>query len=356
VLFDFRNYQRADISPAPGINLVSGLNAQGKTNLLEAIYLVSTGRLLRSSKDGHGIREGESLASVRATMSDSDSELQVDLRPGVRKRAMINGNGLPRASDLLGRLPTVTFSSQDLAVVTGEPADRRHFLDSELAQLFPAYLKHLGIYKRALEQRNALLRLARDSYVSNDTFEAWEAPLAVHGAAIRVMRNDWITEISEDATAGHAWLGGGEHLKLAYQPRDEARTADELNAVLAENRGSDVSRGATSFGPHRDDLLIVVGDREARHFGSQGQQRTAVIALKLATLESAKRTFGFAPVLLLDDIFSDLDETRRGRLVEVAHREGGQVFVTCTEPEQAGEGLVRDAKVFRVQSGTVEEL
>lgn len=295
------------------------------------------------------------VASVKATMTDTESELQVDLRTGVRKRAMINGNGLPRASDLLGRLPTVTFSSQDLSIVTGEPADRRHFLDSELAQLYPAYLKHLGIYKRALEQRNALLRQSRDTYVSNDTFESWEAPLAVHGAAIRVMRNDWVADISSDAAESHAWLGGGEHLTLDYQARDEAKTADELNEVLAENRSHDISRGATSYGPHRDDLEISVADRAARHFGSQGQQRTAVIALKLATLESAKRTFGFAPILLLDDIFSDLDETRRSQLVEVAHREGGQVFLTCTEPSQAGETLLRDAKIYRVQSGTIEE-
>lgn len=354
-LSNFRNYASADIHPSPGINLVTGQNAQGKTNLLEAVYLVSTGRLLRSSKDGHGVREGSERGTVRAVLADSGTELAVELRTGIRKRATINGHGLARASDLLGRLPTVTFSTQDLAIVTGEPSDRRHFLDTELAQQYPAYLKHLGIYKRALEQRNALLRDSREGYVPDEVFEAWEAPLAMHGAAIRVMRNGWISEITADASGRHEWLGAGESLAMHYAMKDDAMIAEALQTSLSENRRSDIARGATTFGPHRDELEIEIAGRPARYFGSQGQQRTAVIAIKLATLEAAKRVFGFPPVLLLDDIFSDLDEQRRSRLVEVAEAEGGQVFLTCTEPSQAGPAILRDAKIYRVESGTVQD-
>lgn len=354
VLTDFRNYVHADLSPAPGINLISGRNAQGKTNLLESIYLLSTGRLLRSAKDGYGVREGQARAVVYGSLLGSKAEIQVELKPGVRKRAMVNGSGLPRASDLLGRLPSVTFSTQDLSIVTGEPADRRHFLDAELSQLLPSYLKHLGIYKRALEQRNALLRLARDQTVSNDIFDAWEAALALHGASLRVLRRDWIAEIEIWASASHHQLGMGEQLSMQYLAKDPAVTSVELESALKESRGLDIHRGSTGIGPHRDELEIEIAGRPAKHYGSQGQQRTAVIAIKLATLESAKQTFGAAPVLLLDDIFSDLDETRRSRLIEVAHGEGGQVFLTCTEPSQAGESIVKSAKVYRVNSGSIE--
>jgi DNA replication and repair protein RecF len=343
----FRNYRSVTIQPGPGFNIVTGENAQGKTNLLEAVFLVSTGRLLRGSRDAQAILHGEDTALVEAELADTGTTVAVELRRGVRKRVMLNGAGLPRPSDVLGRIPTVSFSAADLAIVRGEPADRRHFLDSELSQLYPAYLRHLSVYKRALEQRNSLLKVAQESFVELEAFEVWETQLASHGAELRRHRREWVTSIAPVVVAAHADLGGGEGVSVEYVERDDGD--------LAASRFEDIRRGVTGVGPHRDELAIEIGGVEARAFGSQGQQRTAVIALKLAVLESAASVLGVPPVLLLDDVFSDLDQGRRSRLVERSLELGGQVFLTCTEPEQAGVELVGRSKVFKVVSGTVEE-
>jgi DNA replication and repair protein RecF len=346
-LTDFRNYETADIEPAPGLNLVVGANAQGKTNLLEAIGLVATGRLFRGGRDANAVRSGASEAQVVATLSGAGTELGVVLR--LAKRASVSGASLPRASDLIGRLPCVSFSAADLEIVSGEPADRRHFLDTEIAQARPAYLGHLAAYRRALEQRNALLRRASESFVPGEVFEPWEATLAASGAALRSLRDEWLAEVVPFATAAQAALGGGEEIGLAVVPADEGDLARELPG----KRDADVARGSTTVGPHRDELLVTVAGREARHFGSQGQRRTAVIALKLAAFESARRAFGQPPVLLLDDVFSDLDAARRSALIERTVGLGGQVLLTCTEAEQAGAAALGSARRFVVRSGAV---
>ncbi len=345
----FRNYESLDVRPGAGFNIVSGANAQGKTNLLEALFLVSTGRLLRSSRDAQAVKHGHEAGWVEAELAGTGTTIRVELRRGVRKKVLLNGASLVRPSDVLGRLPTVSFSAADLEIVRGDPSERRHFLDSELSQLFPAYLRHLAVFKRALEQRNALLKAAQESYVAGESFEPWEVQLGEHGTEIRRYRAEWVESIAPLARAAHADLGGGESLQLTYSRHD---TGDLLGS-LAEGRTDDLRRGSTGCGPHRDDLTIDVGESSARQFGSQGQQRTAVIALKLAVLSSASDLLGVPPVLLLDDVFSDLDHCRRARLVERALDVGGQAFLTCTEPEQAGVELVGRSTVFRVVSGTV---
>ena len=317
--------------------------------------MVSTGRLLRGSRDAQGVRHGAEVAKVLGELGDMGTTVAVELRRGTRKRVELNGMGLPRASDLLGRLPSVSFSATDLVIVTGEPGDRRQFLDWELAQLFPSYLKHLSVYKRALEQRNALLRQAQEGPVPEDVFVSWEEQLAASGSGLRIARADWVKELSVDAAAAHGALGEGEELGLAYEARDDGSDRESLAELLASGRGADIARGSTGTGPHRDELVVTVGGQEARHYGSQGQQRTAVIAMKLAVLACAERQFTSPPVLLLDDVFSDLDQSRRNRLMELTLGRGGQVFLTCTEAEQAGADLIERAKVFVVESGQVRE-
>ena len=348
----FRNYEHAHIEPGSGFNIVAGQNAQGKTNLIEAVGLVSTGRVMRGSRDTLAIMNGKDVAKVEAVLTPSGTMVAVELRRGVRKRALLNGAGLPRASDLLGRIPSVSFSAADLAIVRGDPSDRRHFLDTELAQLYPAYLRHLSVYKRALEQRNALLKESQESARPGELFEALEAQLAEHGDQIRRIRDEWVAGIAPLVVEEHAGLASSEPVGIGYVRRDDAALCESLQ----DTRWEDVRRGFTSVGPHRDDLQIDVGGVDARQFGSQGQQRTAVIAIKLAALRSATAILGFPPVLLLDDVFSDLDQGRRARLVERSIDMGGEAFLTCTEPEQAGDALVGSAKVFRVVSGTVEAL
>ena len=332
--------------------MISGANAQGKTNLLEAVSLVSTARLLRGGRDANAVRHGRETALVEGTLASSGTSVTVELKRVGRKRVLLNGVGLTRASDLLGRLPSVSFSAADLAIVTGEPADRRQFLDWELAQLYPSYLQALAVYKRALEQRNALLRQAQERNVPEELFESWEERMGPSGAVLRTARAEWIRSLDRWAGEAHATMGGGERLSLAYMPKEETWGAPGLTAALAATRSADVPRGSTSVGPHRDDVAVTVGGTEARLFGSQGQQRTAVIAVKLAVLSCAEETFGMTPVLLLDDVFSDLDQTRRSRLIGLTLDRGGQVFLTCTEVSQAG-GLTDRASVFRVESGEV---
>lgn len=350
-LTDFRNYTSCSYEPSAGFNIVYGENGQGKTNLLEALLLVGTGRVLRPGHDNQAIRHGQSASRVEATMRESGTKIGIELRTGVRKRAFLNEASLPRPSALLGRMPVVSFSVTDLEIARGEPIHRRRFLDTELAQLFPAYLEHLSVYKRALEHRNALLKSAQEGYVPDDQFTPWEAQMAAHGTAMRRYREQWVSELAVVSTQAHAEISNGEPFQLIYEMNDDI----DLSDGLERHRASDVRRGATSCGPHRDDLAVLVGGVDARKFASQGQQRTAVISMKLGVFESACRTLRVPPVLLLDDVFSDLDQSRRASLVDRSISLGGQVFLTCTEVEQAGRDLVDQSKVVRVVSGKVTE-
>ncbi len=352
-LAGFRNYSSLDLALSPGFNVVSGPNAQGKTNLLEALYLLGTTRLLRGQRDAEAIRDGEERALVEVELSESGTRLGMALERGARKRARINGLALPRAADLIGRLPVVCVSTADMAIVRGEPADRRLFLDLELSALSPAYLHHFAGYKRAQEQRGALLRLSRERTILAAVFEPWEAQMAHHGAHLRSAREDYVARLVAPTREVHARMGGGEALDLRYEPKDEAADEPALAAAFADSRPAEVARGASLVGPHRDDLRLEIEGRDARLFGSQGQQRTAVIALKLATLDVASEERGVPPLLLLDDILSDLDASRRSMLVDVVLDRAAQAVLTCTEASAAGERILERARLFEVRGGIV---
>ena len=352
-LTDFRNYEHLDIELTHGFHVLAGQNAQGKTNLLEALYLLSTARLLRGMRDAEAIREGADRALAEADIANGSTTVSILLERGIRKRAMLNGVGLPRASDLMGRLVAVCVSSADLPIVAGEPSDRRLFLDVELSQLYPGYLKALATYKRALEQRNSLLKSAQDTFVPEEAFEPWEVQMADSGAALRRYRSEFITQVAFHARETHATLGSGESLEVHYVPKDEAGTADELYALWGRSRSSEISRGTSSYGPHRDDILFTVEAREARLFGSQGQQRSAVIALKLAVHEHIREVLGEAPLLLLDDMLSDLDAERRSHLCDWVIEHAGQAVLTCTEASAAGPRILERATIFDVKAGIV---
>ncbi len=352
-LESFRNYDRLDVALGLGFNVMAGPNAQGKTNFLEALYLLSTTRLLRGQRDFEAVQEGKDRAHVFAELEGSGTRLGVTLEKGIRKRASLNGLNLPRASDLIGRLPCVCVSTIDMEIVRGEPTERRMFLDLELSSLYPSYLRHLTLYKRALEQRNALLKDSREWMQPPAMFEPWEEQIAQHGAAIRVARNAFVDRLDPLTARVHHQMGDGERLNLTYQPKDPSEDAESLRLALETTRNTDVARGGTSVGPHRDDLLLEVDKREARLYASQGQQRTLVISLKLGTLELAAQELGEAPLLLLDDILSDLDERRRAALVEVVLEKAGQAVLTCTEAAAAGNRILEAATVFHVRDGEI---
>lgn len=340
--------QRLELSP--GLNIIAGQNAQGKTSILEALYLCATGQLLRGRRDSEAICLGQHDAFVEVRLEPSGSKIQVELRAGVRKRVLLNEKVLPRPSDVMGRLPIVTFSMEDLAIVRGEPSDRRRFLDLELSQNYPGYLKALTAYRRSLEQRNALLKASQERHVSEDEFQPWELSLAANGESIRVRRSDFIDKLSPKVAQFMHELGG-ESIRLELQVSDN----EPLELQLRERRRADVSRGSTSVGPHRDDLGIFIEEADARAFASQGQQRSAVMAIKAGVFGVITELHGRPPTLLLDDVFSDLDAHRRSRLVGLVRDTAGQVLITCTEPGQAGEALISVAKVFHVEKGLARE-
>jgi DNA replication and repair protein RecF len=345
-----------ELSLSPRFNVLTGRNGQGKTNFLEALYLLATTRLLRGQKDHEAIQDGRERAVVVAELEPSATKVSVQIERGARKRALLNGLALPRASDLLGRLPCVSVSSADMEIVRGEPSERRMFLDLELSSLFPSYLRHLTHYKRSLEHRNALLKDSREHVRPGAMFEPWEEQIAEHGVALRDARHDFVRRLAPRMSRLHAQMGGGEQARAFYAPKDEAHSYEELRDLLANGRQQEIARGSTLFGPHRDDLQLLVSDREARLYASQGQQRTAVIAVKLATLEVSRQELGIPPLLLLDDIFSDLDEHRRALLVEVVLENAGQVVLTCTEASAAGPTILEQAKLFQVVAGAITDL
>jgi DNA replication and repair protein RecF len=354
VLRDFRNYRQAEIEWGPAVNLVVGRNAQGKTNVLEAVRLLSTGRLMRASEDSQAIRHDAETATVDGALTGGDT-LRVTLSRTSRKTVTVNGSPLRRASDLIGRLPTVEFSAADLNLVKGGPQDRRDFMDSELAQFFPAYLRDLAVYKRALAQRNALLRSWVERRIDPALVEAWDLPLADAGARLRSTRRAWVCDLSDRAGEAHRRLARSEKLSLSYETNDAAHDAEELTKALKQSVDEDLRRGRTCVGPHLDDLSVLVDGRPLRHYGSQGQQRSAVVSIKLAVFDALTERLGHPPTLLLDDVFSDLDTTRRDDLVRSLVEQGGQTIITCTEESQVSAALLREANVLRVSSGQVSK-
>jgi len=350
----FRNYGSLDLDISDGLTIFEGQNGHGKTNILEGVHVLSTGKLLRGSKDADAIQFGEAGYLVRGTLRESDSVVEVEAKRGSRKRATLNGMSLKRVSDLMGRIPSVTFAPEDIETIRGEPSERRQFVDLALAQVSPPYLGALAGYKRALEQRNALLKLSQERPVSAVQFETWEEELGRFGSEIREFRRDFLREIGLKMREIHSSIQQSELLETHYCPFEEAWTLEQLMQAYEENRAREIQRGSTMVGPHRDDFRLDLNGHDVRTFGSQGQQRSAGISLKLATLVWTGETLGCSPILLLDDVFSELDAGRRERLVETARKYAGQIVLTCTERAQAGELVDSRSMIYFVHQGTVK--
>ncbi len=353
-LSNFRNYDSLDLELQSGFHVIAGENAQGKTNLLEALEFIASTRLLRGIRDAEAIQEGAPRLRVECDLADVGTTLGLTVERGARKRAYLNGLGLPRASDLIGRLLAVCISSADLPLVIGEPSDRRLFLDLELSQLYPGYLRAFTLYKRALEQRNALLKMAQEQFMDSAAFEPWEHQMAESGSAMRSYRRRYVDDLALYASQVQEELGQGEELSTSYLQKDEAFDAPSMERLFAEGRRGEVARGSTLVGPHRDDLTLLVDRREARLYGSQGQQRSTVVSLKLATFELIRRKLGQSPLLLLDDMLSDLDEGRRARLCAWIVERAGQALLTCTEPAAAGPQILERSTILKVVAGKIE--
>jgi len=347
---DFRCLEQVRFEPAPGVNLIRGGNAQGKTSLLEAILYVATSKSHRTTNDPSLVRHGQEGFRIRAQAEriDRSVELEANTWHGA-KRFKVNGVTQSRTSDLLGRLNVVFFSPEDVELVKGGAAVRRRFLDMELSQIDHAYLNALQQYRQVLRQRNELLRQHRPDH---DLLAAWDAQMVQYGERLQEARARFIGELSPLASEAYGRIAGGETLDLAYRP--DVRKGEGFAAVLEQARETDLRRQHTSRGPHRDDIRVLLGGHRARVYGSQGQQKTAALALKLAELELVKSRTGEYPVLMLDEVLAELDAERaRQLLAAVGPRV--QCLLTTTELDLAEPAFREPCTNFFIKEGRLEK-
>ena len=355
----FRNYEKEEAFFHKNINIIKGENAQGKTNLLESIYFTSFGKSFRTSKDREMIGFEKEFCRVNACyVSEEDEEerenLVIALARDGRKSAQINGRTVDRISEIINNHYAVIFSPEDLKIVKDEPERRRNFIDSEICQLSFSYFNALSKYKKILLQRNTYLK---ERNIDENLLDVWDENLAEEGSKIIIRRRNFIEKLSEISRDIHNNITDGkENPETEYEsniPLKENR--EELKDVFLEclkySRERDIQFGNTSRGPHKDDIDIKIKEKSTRHFASQGQQRTVALSLKLAEIELIKEEKGQYPILLLDDVFSELDEGRQRYLVD--YLDMMQVFITAAEVPEKIIKYFPDSKKLTIKEGHI---
>lgn len=360
-LRNFRNYGELELSLHPGTNLLYGDNAQGKTNILEAVYLCASAKSYRGSRDREMIRFGEEEAHVKlnAVKEEIPCRIDIHLKKSSAKGIAVNGVPIRRASELFGTVNMVLFSPEDLNIIKNGPADRRRFLDLELCQLNRAYIFSLLSYNRALVQRNRLLKDISFEPSLADTLDVWDAQLLKYGGELMRARERFLSELDPVVSSIYAGItGDAEKIRISYEQNVSEALFGE---TLKKSRAQDLRQGTTSAGPHRDDIAFFLenpslpGKRgmDLRKFGSQGQQRTAALALKLSEIELKRRVTGDDPILLLDDVLSELDTDRQRHLLrEIAKT---QTILTSTGMENLLNSDFQIDRKFQVIRGSVTE-
>jgi DNA replication and repair protein RecF len=353
-LRDFRTYAAAEVALGPGLTVLHGPNGAGKTNLLEALYFGCTSRSCRTTNERDVVKFDAPAARVEVEVSDRDGkhELSVGFQPGEPKRLRVDGAPVERLADSPARPLVSVFLPDRLELVKGAPSLRRSHLDQLVAALWPSRAATRAHYSRALAQRNALLSRVRAGRVAPAALDAWDAELARWGIALRDDRAAAVARVAEGFPEQAADLGLAGAAELRYRPRTRAAGAAELATELAERRASDLDRGFTQHGPHRDDLQMVRDGRELKAFGSQGEQRLALLALLLAERAVLSEERGAPPLLLLDDVMSELDADRRGLLVRRLD-DGGQAVVTTTDLGHVPGAGAADVVRLKVAPGVV---
>ena len=373
-LKNYRNYDLLDLTFDPKTNILYGDNAQGKTNILEALYLSGTTKSHRGTKDRDMIQFGYDESHLETVVEKKGIIFQIDmhLKKNSPKGIAIDKVPIRRASELFGIVHFVFFSPEDLNIIKEGPAGRRRFIDLELSQLDKIYLNNLSNYNRIINQRNSLLK---DIYGSNqqhllETLDIWDMQLVHYGNLIIQRRQEFVEQMNEIISGIHNKLTGGkesirqvneiiseihfrltggkERLSLTYESSIGEMSMEQ---ALKKNRERDLRMKSTSVGPHRDDLCFLSGDLDIRKFGSQGQQRTAALSLKLAEIELVKRIIGDTPILLLDDVLSELDKYRQNYLLDSIH--DIQTVITCTGLDEFVNHRFSINKIFHVKSGHV---
>lgn len=352
-LKNFRNYEDLDLKFDSGTNILFGDNAQGKTNILEAAYVSGTTKSHKGSRDKDMIRFGEDESHIRTIVEKQGKEYQLDihLKKNRSKGIAINKVPIKKASELFGILNMVFFSPEDLNIIKNGPSERRRFLDAEICQLDKIYLSDLTRYNKILMQRNRLLKDMQHQPQLMETLPVWDMQLVEYGKRLIRRRRQFVEELSEIVTEIHRNISGKrEELVLRYEPNIDAEfLEDELNRVREKDR----KYAQTSVGPHRDDISFFIRGVDIRKFGSQGQQRTSALSLKLSEIELVRQTIHDTPVLLLDDVLSELDSNRQNYLLNSIH--DIQTMITCTGLDEFVRNRFQIDKVFHVIDGHVSE-
>jgi len=352
-LKNFRNYADESFDFSSGLNVLFGKNAQGKTNCAEAVFYLCTGTSPRTRKEKQLIKNGEANAFISCTCAGRYGDVEISAAIYENGREVkVNGNKITRNADLLGNVFAVFFSPQELRLIQDGPDERRRMLNLSISQLSRGYFTALSRYRKILEQRNNLLK-NRDINLIYDTLPTWDEQLCKYAAVVARSRADYVSKLSPLAGQAHEYLTDGRE-KLVISPdkkykgeEEQLRTA--LFSELSNNYDRDIRLGYTASGPHRDDLDILIDGKDAKNYSSQGQARTAALAIKLAEVEIFKQECGEYPVLILDDVMSELDLPRRKKLVERAV--GMQTIITCTHAERVLYG--REVNKILIEGGAI---
>ena len=325
---NFRNYNQEEINLEKNINIFYGKNAQGKTNIIEAIFLCSLGKSFRAKKDNEMIKLNEKNAIVEIEYEKSDRDGKIKIEIGNKKNIYLNGIKIKKLSELLGNLNIVIFTPDDINILKGGPQNRRRFLDIMISQLRPNYMHILNLYIKTMEQRNNYLRQIKEEHKDENLLEIWDEKLAEYAIKIYEYRKEFIEKIIKKLDIIHKNITNEEEqIELEYVT--ECDSKEKYLKLLKERRKLDIIKGFTTKGVHRDDFMIYINKKDIKIFGSQGQNRTAMLSLKLAELQVIYDEIGEYPILLLDDFMSELDKTRRKNFLE--NIEGTQVIITGTE-------------------------
>ncbi len=354
-LQNFRNYERETLHFSDGLNVLFGKNAQGKTNCAEAVFYLCTGASLRIRHDKQLIKMGAEQAYICAEAENKYGSVKIEASIGENKREIrVNGSKIAKNADLMGHVNSVFFSPGELRLIQDGPDERRRFMNISISQTSPSYYTALLRYNKILDQRNALLKNPDYSLVL-DTLPIWDEQLCKYAALIVKKRREFLEKLSPYAEQMHAFLTDNAEvlqvkLDKSYQG-DEEEIALSLKHRLANNYDKDLRLGFTTVGPHRDDLVVTISGADAKSYASQGQMRTSALALKLAEVQIFKDVSGEYPVLILDDVMSELDLPRRKKLLKRV--DGIQTILTCTHAERVLYGA--SCNKIRIENGKVKE-
>lgn len=351
-LCNFRNYEREEFHFHEGTNVLYGANAQGKTNVLEAIFVGGTTKSHKRSKDTEMIMKGKDESHIRYFVEKNGCtyKVEIHMKRGRTKGIAVDGLPITSSKDLMGLCHIIFFSPEDLGIIKDGPDQRRRFMNMELCQINKAYLYYLTQYKKVLKQRNALLKQIQQKESLKSTLEIWDNQLVENGSKIIEIRKEFVDQIGIIMKKKHRKLTGGqEEIDVVYKPN--CKEDDFANRLFIES-DRDILFGTTTVGPHRDDLGFYIGEQEIKVYGSQGQKRTAALSLKMAEIEIVENTIGEKPVLLLDDVLSELDRSRQNYLLE--NIKGIQTIITCTGLEEFVKNGININQTFEIVNGSIK--